>query len=316
MPEAPDLEAYLHALRPRIVGRPLERIRLASPFLLRSVAPPVEASFGHSVISLSRLGKRIVIALDGELFLVLHLMIAGRLRWQRPEAKIPRRSGLATFDFDCGTLVLTEAGSKKRASLYLVASEDELARHDPGGIEPAAATAEEFRRALTAESHTLKRALTDPRILSGIGNAYSDEILHRGRISPFKRTTSLEDSELESLYRAAREVLEEWKERLIAETGDGFPKKVTAFRAEMAVHGRYAKPCPECGTPVQRIIYAETESNYCPTCQTGGKVLADRVLSKLLKSDWPRNLEELERMRGQSAPLADDVASSLSSTKS
>ena len=315
MPETPDLETYLHALRPRIVGRRLEQIRLATSFLLRSIAPPLEASYGLPVASLQRLGKRIVFAFEGQLFLVLHLMIAGRLRWQKPRAKIPTRSGLAAFDFDCGTLVLTEAGSRKRASLHVVAGDSELAHHDPGGIEPLTANLRSFRRVLTIESHTLKRALTDPRILSGIGNAYSDEILHRARLSPFKRTSTLEEGEMARLYRATKNVLTEWTRRLIAESGEDFPQKVTAFRPEMAVHGRFGKLCPVCSAPVQRILYAKNESNYCPGCQTEGRILADRVLSKLLKGDWPRTLEELEQLRGKVEPLADSAASSLSSTE-
>ena len=295
MPEIPDLEAYLHALRPRIVGNLLEMIRLRSPFLLRSVEPALEEANGRAVISLGRIGKRIVVGLDGEIFLVLHLMIAGRLAWKTSASAVPKRSGLAAFDFTSGTLVLTEAGSKKRASLHLVEGRKALAQHDPGGTEPLTASAAEVRRALVSESHTLKRALTDPRILAGIGNAYSDEILHRAGLSPFKRTTSIGEQELEQLYRAIQDVLGDWTRRLIAEIGEGFPQKVTAFRPHMAVHGRYGKPCPTCGAPVQRILYAENEANYCPGCQTDGKILADRVLSRLLKDDWPRTLDELER---------------------
>lgn len=299
MPELPDVELYLAALRPRVVGRPLQRVRLASPFLLRSVVPPLREAEGRTVTAVTRLGKRLVFALEGELFLVLHLMIAGRLRWRAAAAPVPKKVGLAAFDFPEGTLLLTEASPKKRASLHVVAGREGLAEHDRGGLEVLSATAEQLRAALGRESHTLKRALTDPRILSGIGNAYSDEILHRARLSPFRRTGDLAPEEGARLLAAAQAVLREWTERLIAETGEGFPEKVTAFRPGMAVHGRYGEPCPDCGTPVQRIVYAENEANYCPTCQTGGKLLADRVLSRLLKDDWPRTLEELEeRKRG------------------
>ncbi len=294
MPELPDIVCYLRALEPRVVGEPLARIRLRSPFLVRSVEPPLAAAEGRRVARLGRLGKRIVLALEDELFLVLHLMIAGRLRWKKPGARPPGRIGLAAFDFPGGTLLLTEASKKKRASLHLVAGEAALAAHDPGGLEVLEATAAEFAARLRSASHTLKRALTDPRLFSGIGNAYSDEILHRARLSPFKLTGRLDDEELARLFAAARETLGEWTERLRAETGDGFPEKVTAFRDGMAVHGRYRKPCPVCGAPVQRIVYAENEANYCAGCQTGGKILADRALSRLLKDDWPRTLEELE----------------------
>ena len=297
MPEIPDLEAYLGCLEGRIRGRRLARIRLGSPFLLRSTSPSVEEMEGGIVEGLRRLGKRIVIGLDGERFLVVHLMIAGRLRWREMGAKLPGKIGLAAFDFDSGTLLLTEAGSKKRASLHLVRGEDALREHDPGGVEPLEADREEFGAALVRESHTLKRALTDPRIFSGIGNAYSDEILHRARLSPFRLTRKLQEEEIDRLFRATREVLETWIERLRVEAGDGFPEKVTAFREEMAVHGRHGKPCPDCGTAVQRIAYAQNECNYCATCQTGGKLLADRALSQLLRVDWTRTVEELERRR-------------------
>jgi formamidopyrimidine-DNA glycosylase len=302
MPELPDVMVYLEALEPRVMGQPLERVRLASPFLLRSVAPPLSSAEGKRVIGLRRLGKRIVLALEGELFLVIHLMIAGRLRWKPRQtgeapAAVPKKVGLAGFDFPAGTLVFTEASPKKRASLYLVAGEAGLAAHDRGGLEVLDATPETFHAALLAETHTLKRAMTDPRILSGIGNAYSDEILHRARLSPFKRTTDLDAEESARLFAATQEVLREWVERLRAETGDNFPEKVTAFRPQMAVHGRYNQPCPVCGTPVQRILYAENEANYCPTCQTGGRLLADRVLSRLMKEDWPKTLEELEEKK-------------------
>ena len=298
MPELPDIVVYLDALAPRVLGQPLERVRMASPFLLRSVAPPLSAAFGRRVVGLRRLGKRIVFALEGDLFLVLHLMIAGRLRWHPPKPggaplAVPKKVGLAAFDFPTGTLLLTEASAKKRASLYLVAGEAGLAAHDRGGLEVLDATPEAFHAALAAETHTLKRALTDPRILSGIGNAYSDEILHRARLSPFKRTTDLTSEESAALLDATTKVLGEWVERLRAETGEGFPEKVTAFRPEMAVHGRYNQPCPVCGSPVQRIVYSENETNYCARCQTGGRLLADRALSRLLHGDWPKSLDEL-----------------------
>jgi formamidopyrimidine-DNA glycosylase len=297
MPELPDIELYLAALRPRVVGRTLRRVRLGSPFVLRSVKPPLREVEGREVSGVSRLGKRIVFALAGDLHLVIHLMVAGRLRWRPPGAAIPRKVGLAAFDFDDGTLLLTEASPKKRASLHVVEGVAGLAEHDRGGLEPLTATAEQFQAALQSESHTLKRALTDPRIFSGIGNAYSDEILHRARMSPFRRTGDLSAEEHGQLFAATQTVLREWSQRLVAETGDAFPEKVTAFRPEMAVHGRYGEPCPVCGTPVQRILYAENEANYCPSCQTGGKLLADRVLSRLLKDDWPRTLEELEERK-------------------
>jgi formamidopyrimidine-DNA glycosylase len=261
------------------------------------VKPPLREAEGRQVVGLSRLGKRLVFALEGDLFLVLHLMVAGRLRWRAAGAAIPKKVGLAAFDFPAGTLLLTEASPKKRAALHLVAGEAALGDHDRGGLEPLAATPETFHAALRGESHTLKRALTDPRIVSGIGNAYSDEILHRARMSPFRRTGDLSREESDRLLGATQEVLREWTALLAAESGDGFPEKVTAFRPGMAVHGRYGEPCPACGTPVQRILYAENEANYCPTCQTGGKLLADRVLSRLLKDDWPRTLEELEERK-------------------
>jgi formamidopyrimidine-DNA glycosylase len=294
VPELPDIELYRHALAERIAAHRLDRVRLASPFLLRSVDPPLANAHGRTVLEIRRLGKRLVLALEGELFLVLHLMIAGRLRWKPMGAKVPGKVGLAAFDFDTGTLLLTEAGSKKRASLHLVRGEAALGEHDPGGIEPLTAIYEAFAAALTRESHTLKRALTDPRFFSGIGNAYSDEILHAARLSPFKQTTHLDAEETARLYEATRAVLTGWTERLRAEVGKGFPEKVTAFHSEMAVHGRYGQPCPVCRTPVQRIVYAESEANYCPTCQTAGKLLADRALSLLLKKDWPKTVEELE----------------------
>ncbi len=294
MPELPDIEVYLAALRPRIQGQPLAGVRLGSPFLLRTVEPPLASFPGRRVESLRRLGKRIVFGFEGERFMVLHLMIAGRLHWKPSGAKIPGKVGLAAFDFPAGTLTLTEAGSKKRAALHLVEGEAALAVHDPGGLDVLAADLAAFQTALAAESHTLKRALTDPHLFSGIGNAYSDEILHRAKLSPFKLTRNLTSEETATLFRACREVLTEWTERLRAEAGDRFPEKVTAFHNGMAVHGRFGKPCPVCGTPVQRLVYAQNEANYCPTCQTGGRLLADRALSLLLKQDWPRTLEELE----------------------
>jgi formamidopyrimidine-DNA glycosylase len=294
LPELPDIVVYIEALERRISGLPLERVRLGSPFVLRSVEPPIAAIEGRRVVGLRRLGKRIVIEFDGDLFAVVHLMIAGRLRWSPPGAKLPSKIGLTAFDFPEGSLLLTEAGSKKRASLHLVRGEAELSRHDPGGLEIGNSDPRAFRAALTRENHTLKRALTDPRLISGIGNAYSDEILHRARLSPFKLSSKLGDEETRSLFRACRDVLEQWTARLREEVGDSFPAKVTAFRDEMAVHGRYGKPCPDCGSPVQRVVYAANESNYCATCQTQGKLLADRALSRLLGKDWPRSLEELE----------------------
>ena len=298
MPELPDVSVYIESLEPRIVGERLERVRLASPFLLRSVDPPLSEAFGAWVVALRRLGKRIVIALERELFLVIHLMIAGRLRWRPAGTKVPGKLGLAAFDFSSGTLLLTEASSRKRAALHLVHGEAALAALDAGGIEPLEADVGSFRAAVLRERHTLKRTLTDPRILSGIGNAYSDEILHRARLSPVKLTSQLSDDEMARLHAATRSTLLEFAARIRAEVGKGFPEKVTAFRDDMAVHGRYGKPCPECGTPVQRIVHAENETNYCPTCQTGGKLLADRALSRLLHEDWPRTLEELEERRG------------------
>ncbi len=296
MPELPDITVYIEALETRVLGEPLEGLRIANPFLLRSFAPPVKSATGRRVERLRRLGKRIAIGLEGELWLVLHLMIAGRLHWAKPGAKLPGRRGLAAFDFPNGSLILTEAGTKRRASLHLVAGEAALAAHDPGGLEVLEAELSAFRDALARENHTLKRALTDPRAFSGIGNAYSDEILHRARLSPVAMTGKLTAEESERLYHATRDTVAHWVERLRAEAGEGFPEKVTAFRTGMAVHGRYGKPCPDCGTAVQRIRHADNETNYCPRCQTGGKLLADRALSRLLKKDWPRTIEELERL--------------------
>jgi len=294
MPELPDIVVYLEALQSRVVGERLERLRIASPFLLRSIEPRPEELAGRVVRRVARLGKRIVFGFDDDYFVILHLMIAGRLRWKQPGAPIPGRLGLAAFDFPAGTLLLTEAGSKHRASLYLARGAAGLAAHDPGGIDVLAADLGAFRATLTRESHTLKRALTDPRLFSGVGNAYSDEILHAAKLSPLKLTTQLTAEEVERLHHATRDTLLTWIERLRKATGNGFPEGVTAFREEMAVHGRYRKPCPVCGSPVQRIRYAENEVNYCATCQTGGRVLADRALSRLLQEDWPRSLEEWE----------------------
>jgi formamidopyrimidine-DNA glycosylase len=297
MPELPDLTVYIEALERRILGQPLQGVRLGSPFVLRSVEPPLAAFGGRVVRGLSRLGKRIVIAFDGELYLVIHLMIAGRLHWRAAGAPLARKIGLAAFDFAEGTLVLTEVASKKRASIHAVRGAAALAGHDPGGMDVFDATFEVFRAALVLENHTLKRTLTDPRLFSGVGNAYSDEILHRARLSPIRMTRSLDDPEIERLLAATRATLTEWIERLRQQTGDGFPEKVTAFRPEMAVHGRFGKPCPVCGAPVQRIVHAENETNYCARCQTDGRLLADRALSRLLKADWPRTLEEMEERR-------------------
>ena len=300
MPELPDIVIYLEALRSRIGGQTLQRIRLGSPFVLRSVDPPVDAVAGKKVVGLRRLGKRIVLELDGESFCILHLMVAGRLRFKQADAKLPGKLGLAAFDFPDGTLILTEAGTKKRASLHLVQGEASLRLHDRGGLEPLEADLDAFRAALTRERHTLKRTLTDPHLFSGIGNAYSDEILHRARLSPFKMSDALSEQESARLHAATRETLDTWTKRLRERAGDDFPEKVTAFHEGMAVHGRYRQPCPDCGSPVQRIVYAQNEANYCATCQTGGKLLADRALSRLLKKDWPRTLEALEKRRTES----------------
>jgi formamidopyrimidine-DNA glycosylase len=297
MPELPDIAAYLHALEPRIVGQPLLRIRIASAFLLRTAQPPIESVEGRMVRELRRIGKRIAIGLEGDLWLVLHLMIAGRLHWRAPDAKLAGRHSLAAFDFPNGSLVLTEAGSKRRASLHLFRGEEGLYSVDPGGIDVFASDLASFRDALTAENRTLKRALTDPRVLSGIGNAYSDEILHAAQLSPIALTHKLKAEEWQRLYEATRQTLTLWIERLRAEADAGFPEKVTAFRKDMAVHGRYGEPCPRCGEKIQRIRYADNETNYCARCQTGGKVLADRSLSRLLGADWPRTLDELEALK-------------------
>jgi formamidopyrimidine-DNA glycosylase len=294
MPELPDIVVYIEHLEASLIGQRLARVRLLSPFVLRSVTPPIASAEGKRAVRVRRMGKRIVIAFEGELFLVLHLMIAGRLRWVGADAKLPGRITLAAFGFQHGTLVFTEAGTKRRASIQLVEGEAALAAMDPGGLEVLEARPEDFAARLKAERHTLKRALTDPRLFSGIGNAYSDEILHRAKLSPFAQTQSLSGAEVKRLRDAARATLAGWTERLRKEAGADFPEKVTAFREGMAVHGRFRKPCPVCGSPVQRIVYADNETNYCARCQTGGKILADRALSRLLKASWPRSIDELE----------------------
>lgn len=293
VPELPDIVVYVESLETRLLGRTLQRIRLLNPFLLRTATPPIAAAEGKKVASVRRLGKRIVIALEGDLFLVLHLMIAGRLRWFDGKAKLPGRIALAVFEFDNGTLVLTEAGTKRRASLHLVEGEASAQALHAGGLEILESDLKTFSGRLTAEKHTLKRALTDPHIFSGIGNAYSDEILHRARLSPIALTDKLDDEEVARLFEATRVILTEWTDRLRKDAGGKFPEKVTAFREEMTVHGRFGKPCPVCGAPVQRIVYAENETNYCARCQTGGRILADRALSRLLKKSWPRSIDEV-----------------------
>jgi formamidopyrimidine-DNA glycosylase len=297
MPELPDISAYLSALQERIVGQPLQRVRLNSPFLLRTAAPPLSEAVGNQVTELRRIGKRVVIGLSNDLWLVLHLMIAGRLHWRTQGVTLKGRNSLAAFDFPDGSLVLTEAGTKRRASLHVVKGEEALRSLDPGGIEVFDSDLAAFIAAMTAENRTLKRALTDPRILSGIGNAYSDEILHAARLSPITLTSKLSPEEFARLFTATRETLRFWIDRLGMESRQGFPEKVTAFRKDMAVHGRYGLPCPRCGEPVQRIRYADNETNYCAQCQTGGRVLADRALSRLLGADWPRTLDELEALK-------------------
>jgi formamidopyrimidine-DNA glycosylase len=297
MPELPDIEAYLAALRPRIVGEPLERVRVAHVFLLRTASPPLSSVDGRVVRELRRIGKRIAIGLEGDLWLVIHLMIAGRLHWRPRGASLAGRNQLAAFDFPTGTLTLTEAGSKRRASLHVLAGEAALAAIDPGGIDVFSADIDGFRRALSVENRTLKRALTDPRIVSGIGNAYSDEILHAARLSPVQLTRNLTPDQWERLFAATRSTLEAWASKLKAEAGDAFPEGVTAFRPDMAVHGRFGQPCPTCGEPVQRIRFADNETNYCARCQNDGRILADRSLSRLLKADWPKTLEELDELK-------------------
>jgi formamidopyrimidine-DNA glycosylase len=297
LPEIPDLEVYLEHLRRRVVGQPLVRARVASAFLVRTFDPPLRSLEGKRVVGMRRVGKRIVFDFEDDLFLVLHLMIAGRLRWRPPDAKVPGKVGLAAFDFPGGALLLTEASPKKRASLHVVRGMEALRAMDPGGIEPLEADLPAFREALVRESHTVKRSLTDPHLFAGIGNAYSDEILWRAQVSPVRLTRALTGDETGRLFEATGATLREWIARLARETGDDFPEKVTAFHDEMAVHGRYKKPCPACGSPVQRIAYADNESNYCARCQTGGKLLADRGLSRLLRGDWPKTLDELEERK-------------------
>jgi formamidopyrimidine-DNA glycosylase len=299
MPELPDILLYIHALRPRVTGHVVTGVRLASPFLLRSIDPPLAAVQGRTIRDLHRLGKRIAFEADGELFLVFHLMIAGRFRWKPAGTRIPGKVGLLALDFEHGSLILTEAGTKRQASLHVVQGTQALAQHNPGGLEVLDSDLAAFEDALRRENHTLKRALTDPHLFSGIGNAYSDEILHAARLSPFKQTSTISSDDVRRLYEATRLTLSQWTSRLQRETGDEFPEKVTAFRDGMAVHGRYGKPCPDCGQPVQRVVYAANEANYCAGCQTGGRLLADRSLSRLLREDWPKTLEELERKRGR-----------------
>ncbi len=299
MPELPDITVYVEQLRARVVDRPLEKIRLASPFLVRTVSPSVREAEGRTVRAIRRMGKRIVWNFDPPMHFVFHLMIAGRFRWRLRGDKLPGRLGLAAFDFPTGTLILTEAGTKRRASLHVVADEAGVRSLDPGGLEVMDTDESTFASALRRENHTLKRSMTDPHILSGIGNAYSDEILHRARLSPIRLTAAMTDEEIHRLFEATRSTLADWTEQLRKESGEAFPEKVTAFREGMAVHGRYREPCPVCGAPVQRIVHADNETNYCAKCQTGGKLLADRALSKLLKSDWPKTIEAMEARRGR-----------------
>jgi len=296
VPELPDIVVYIEALEKRIKGSIIERVRIASPFLLRTAVPPLSSVESKKIVELRRLGKRICFGVEGDLWLVLHLMIAGRLHWYNERAKAAKGRSLAVFDFSTGSLVLTEAGTQKRASLHVVEGEGGLDKLDPGGLEVFDATLEEFARAIRAKNHTLKRALTDPRILSGIGNAYSDEILFEARLSPFTLTQKLSDADVEHLFESIKKTLTDWAERLRSDSRDRFPEKVTAFRPDMATHGKYGEPCPRCGNKIQRIRYGSNETNYCPTCQTGGKLLADRALSRLLKDDWPRTPEELENL--------------------
>ena len=293
MPELPDVAVYVEALEKRLIGRPLLKFRIANPFVVRTVEPATTDLVGKNVLSIRRMGKRIIVAFDDDLFLIIHLMIAGRFKWLSPGAKVPGKLGLAALDFEHGTLLLTEAGSKRRASMHVVRGEAAVRAHDPGGMEIFDITAEQFHEAVRRERHTLKRTLTDPHLFSGIGNAYSDEILHRAGLSPVQMSTNLSDADIDRLFAATRAVLTEWTERLRTEAGDGFPEKVTAFRKEMAVHGKYNEPCPVCSSPVQRIVYADNETNYCARCQTGGKLLADRALSRLLHSDWPKSIDDL-----------------------
>jgi formamidopyrimidine-DNA glycosylase len=297
MPELPDIELYLHALRPRVVGAPIERVRIGNPFIVRTYDPPIASIEGLAIRDVTRLGKRIVFGFGDDLFMIVHLMIAGRFRWRERGAAIPAKVGLAAFDLPGGTLLLTEAGSKRQASIHLVRGRERLAEHDRGGLEVLETNLETFRARLTADNHTLKRALTDPHIFSGIGNAYSDEILHAARLSPMKQVASLTPEEIERLFETTRDTLTMWIARLKEDAGGEFPEKVTAFRPDMAVHGRYGQPCPVCGQPVQRIVYATNEANYCSQCQTGGRLLSDRALSRLLGKDWPKTLEEMENRR-------------------
>jgi formamidopyrimidine-DNA glycosylase len=302
VPELPDVEVYVDHLRRRVVGQSLDAVRVASPFLVRSFDPPISQVGGRRVLDVRRMGKRIVLALEGDLYIVIHLMIAGRFRWKDRGAKVPGKLGLAAFDFANGTLLLTEASTKKRASLYLVRGEEGVRALDPGGIEPLASDVGAFAAALRRENHTVKRSLTDPHLFSGIGNAYSDEILWRAKMSPVRLTSAMTDAEIARLHAATQATLREWTERLAKDTGDEFPEGVTAFRESMAVHGKYKQPCPECGAPVQRIAYADNESNYCARCQTGGKLLADRSLSRLMHGDWPKTLDELEARTRKNRP--------------
>jgi len=307
MPELPDVTIYVEALQRLAVGQRLERIRLASPFLLRTVDPPLMAAHGSALCDVRRIGKRIVFGLEHDVFLVIHLMIAGRFHWKRTGAKLPPKIGLAALDFPRGTLLLTEAGTQKRAALHVVRGVEALRQFDSGGVEPLEADLPSFREALTRENHTVKRALTDPRLFNGIGNAYSDEILHRARMSPAALTKRLDEKAIGRLFEAIRAVLTDWIERLRAATGHEFPEHVTAFRQGMAVHGRYGHPCPVCNSPVQRVVYSANEANYCPTCQTDGKLLADRALSRLLKADWPRSLEEFDQVRNRSRQKTGEI---------
>ena len=302
MPELPDVTIYVERLAALTVGKPLDGIRIASPFVLRTVSPSPRDLIGAKVETVERLGKRIVLGFEGDRFLVIHLMIAGRLRWKKKGEKVPNKVGLAAFDFPNGSLIFTEASPKKRASLHVVAGRAALAEFDRGGLDVFGATLAQFAERLRSERHTVKRSLTDPTLFDGIGNAYSDEILHAAKLSPFRMTSSITDDEVQTLHRACITTLERWTQLFRDEIGDGFPDKVTAFRPEMAVHGKYGKPCPVCGTPVQRIVYADNEANYCPTCQTEGRLLADRSLSRLLKEDWPKTLEELEERRAGKVP--------------
>jgi formamidopyrimidine-DNA glycosylase len=314
MPELPDIVVYIEKLEERVLGRTLETVRVASPFVVRTYDPPIRECEGKHVVGLRRMGKRIVLGLEGDLFLVFHLMIAGRLHWKPRGARVPARIGLATFDFASGCLQFTEASTKKRAAIHVVRGEDALTQFDRGALEPLEASFEQFRDVLLSESHTLKRALTDPDLFSGIGNAFSDEILHRARLSPLRLTRQMDAAEVERLYAATRSTLTDWTERLRQEVGEGFPEKVTAFRDGMAVHGRHRLPCPDCGDPVQRIVHAENETNYCPGCQTGGRLLADRAMSRLLKTDWPRSLDEMDARLAngrQATRCALDVAAAM-----